>query len=237
MSAIAIIPARGGSKRIPRKNLRPLGGVPVISYAINVALKSKLFERVFVTTDDQEIANLSINLGAEVPYLRNADLSDDYATTIDVISDFVVQLQQQGELYEYACCIYPVTPFLQVERLKEAYEIIQTNSWDYVFPAIEFSTPVERGFKKNHFGVIEFKYPEFEATRTQDIEKTFHDSGQFYFGKSEAWFSKKPILTGKSTFIEMLKYESLDIDDIHDWELADKIFSIQSNFPIIKKNS
>jgi pseudaminic acid cytidylyltransferase len=233
MSSIAIIPARGGSKRIPRKNLRTLGGVPVISYAIKVALKSKLFERVFVTTDDQEIADISIDFGAEVPYLRSANLSDDYATTIDVISDFVVQLQQQGEFYEYACCIYPVTPFLQAKRLKEAYEIIRTNSWDYVFPAIEFSTPVERGFKKDNFGVIDFKYPEFASTRTQDIEKTFHDSGQFYFGKFEAWSLKKPILTGKSTFIEMLKHESLDIDDIHDWEFADKLFNTQSNFPIV----
>jgi len=233
MSSIAIIPARGGSKRIPRKNLRTLGGVPVISYAINVALKSKLFERVFVTTDDQEIADISMDFGAEVPYLRNANLSDDYATTIDVISDFVVQLQQQGELYEYACCIYPVTPFLQAKRLKEAYEIIRTNSWDYVFPAIEFSTPVERGFKKDNFGVIDFKYPEFASTRTQDIEKTFHDSGQFYFGKFEAWSLKKPILTGKSTFTEMLKHECLDIDDIYDWEFADKLFNTQSNFPIV----
>jgi pseudaminic acid cytidylyltransferase len=223
MKTIAIIHARGGSKRILRKNEKLLAGVPAIAYPIELALNSGIFERVIVSTDDPEIADVSRKYGAEVPFLRSAELSNDFTITVDVIADTVEQLQNLGESFDYTCCIYPVTPLLRVNRLKQAYAAIESGKWDYVFPAIEFSTPIERGFKRGKSGVVEFSYPEFANTRTQDIEKTFHDAGQFYFGKTEAWLEKRPVLNGNSTFIELAKNETLDIDDLEDWELVEKL--------------
>ena len=223
MKTIAIIPARGGSKRILRKNVKLLAGVPAIAYPIELALNSGIFDRVIVSTDDPEIADVSRNYGAEVPFMRSAELSNDFTITVDVIADAVKQLQNLGESFDYICCIYPVTPLLRVNRLKQAYGAIESGKWDYVFPAIEFSTPIERGFKRGKSGVVEFSYPEFANTRTQDIEKTFHDAGQFYFGKTEAWLEKRSVLNGNSTFIELAKNETLDIDDLEDWEMVEKL--------------
>jgi pseudaminic acid cytidylyltransferase len=226
MSAIAIIPARGGSKRILKKNIKLLAGIPAIAYPIELALNSGIFERVIVSTDDAEIAEVSKKYGAQVPFLRNPELSDDFTITVDVIADAVLRLQNQGENFDYICCIYPVTPLLRESRLKEAFEAIASGVWDYVFPAIEFSVPVERGFRKGESGLIEFSHPEFANTRTQDIAKTFHDAGQFYFGKSEAWLEKRSVLNGNSTFIELAKNETLDIDDLEDWDLVEKLIKL-----------
>lgn len=226
MSTIAIIPARGGSKRILRKNVKLLAGKPAIAYPIELALNSGIFEQVIVSTDDAEIAEISRKYGAEVPFLRSPELSNDFTITVDVIADVAERLQDQGESFEYICCIYPVTPLLKVNRLKQALNTIESGKWDYVFPAIEFPAPIERGFKKGKSGLIEFDFPEFANTRTQDITKTFHDAGQFYFGKSEAWIEKKSILNGNSTFIELAKNETLDIDDLEDWELVEKLISL-----------
>ena len=223
MSAIAIIPARGGSKRIFRKNVKSLAGVPAIAYPIELALNSGLFEKVIVSTDDSEIAEVSRKYGAEIPFLRSSELSNDFAITVDVISDAAERLQNQGEMYDYICCIYPVTPLLKVQRLMEAIKILESGVWDYVFPAIEFPSHIERGFKKGISGNIDFCYPEFANTRTQDIGKTFHDAGQFYFGKSEAWLTRKPILCGNATFIELVKNETFDIDDLEDWVLVEQL--------------
>jgi pseudaminic acid cytidylyltransferase len=228
MSAIAIIPARGGSKRILRKNVRLLAGIPAIAYPINLALNSGIFKRVIVTTDDSEIVSISRKYGAEVPFLRSAELSNDFAITVDVVADSVQRLRDGGESFDYVCCIYPVTPLLKENRIKEAFGTIASGTWDYVFPAIEFSSPIERGFKKGDSGLIEFSYPEFANTRTQDIPKTFHDAGQFYFGKSEAWLDKRSILNGNSTFIEMSKNETFDIDDLEDWALVEKLLKLSN---------
>jgi pseudaminic acid cytidylyltransferase len=226
MSAIAIIPARGGSKRIPRKNVRTLAGKPAIAYAIDLAHNSGIFERVIVSTDDAEIAEISRKYGAEVPYLRNPELSNDFAVTVDVIADAAQQLQHDDKSFDYICCIYPVTPLLELNRVKQALNMLETGRWDYVFPAIEFSSPIERAFKKGKSGLIEFSNPEFAKTRTQDIEKSFHDAGQFYFGTNEAWIEKRPILNGNSTFIELSKNETLDIDDLEDWVLVEKLLNL-----------
>ena len=226
MTSIAIIPARGGSKRILRKNVKLLAGVPAIAYPIMLALNSGIFERVIVSTDDSEIAEVSRKYGAEVPFLRSGELSNDFTITVDVIADAIEQLQHQDESFDYICCVYPVTPLLRENRLKEAFGALASGMWDYVFPAIEFPSPIERGFKKGESGLIEFSYPEFANTRTQDIAKTFHDAGQFYFGKSEAWLERRPILNGNSTFIELAKNETLDIDDLEDWELVEKLIDL-----------
>jgi pseudaminic acid cytidylyltransferase len=229
MSAIAVIPARGGSKRILRKNVKLLAGLPAIAYPIELALSSGIFERVIVSTDDAEIAEVSVKYGAEVPFFRSAVLSNDFTITVDVIADAVQRLQDQGENFDYVCCIYPVTPLLRENRLKEAFDVIESGQWDYVFPAIEFLTPIERGFKKGESGLIEFSHPEFANTRTQDIPKTFHDAGQFYFGKSKAWLERKSVLNGNSTFIELAKNETLDIDDLADWEHIEKLINAMKN--------
>jgi pseudaminic acid cytidylyltransferase len=225
MTTVAIIPARGGSKRIPRKNVRQLAGKPVITYPIELALESGLFERVIVSTEDQEIAATAISFGAEVPFLRSAELSDDFATTIDVISDAAQRLELQDS--DSLCCIYPVTPLLSVERLLEANTLLMSGNWDYVFPATEYTMPIERAFRKDPSGKPKFLAPEYVSIRTQDIQKSFYDSGQFYFGRAEAWKRKLPILSGNSTFIELLRHEVIDIDEEADWEFAVQIMELK----------
>ena len=222
---IAVIPARGGSKRIPRKNVKEIGGKPAIAYPIELARNSQLFDRVIVSTDDSEIAEVAIKYGAEVPFIRSTKLSDDYSTTMDVIADSVQQLNLEDS--EFLCCIYPVTPLLRIERLQEALKLLKSNSWDYVFSASEYTTPIERSFRKENSGLINFNFPSFVSTRTQDIEKSFYDSGQFYFGKVEAWRMKRQVLSGNSTFLELDKNEVFDIDEISDWELISALIELR----------
>jgi pseudaminic acid cytidylyltransferase len=229
MSSIAVIPARGGSKRIPRKNVRLLNGKPAIAYSIQLAHSVGFFDRIIVSTDDPDIAKVSLEYGAEVPFLRSSNLSDDFTNTVDVIADAIKQIQNLGNKFNFVCCIYPVTPLLRPNRVEQALEVLQSGKWDYVFPAIEFSSPIERGFKKLGSGLIEFAFPQFENTRTQDIDKTFHDAGQFYFGKAEAWLDRKSILNGQSTFIELEKNETLDIDDLEDWVLVEQLIRLKNN--------
>ena len=224
MSSVAIIPARGGSKRIPRKNIRMLAGRPAIAHTIELALSSGIFERVIVTTEDPQVAAIAVEYGAEVPFIRSAELSNDFATTIDVISDAAHRLELRNS--DFLCCIYPITPLLSVERLLQANELLKSGKWDYVFPASEYTMPIERAFRKDTSGKVSFLVPDYLSVRTQDIEKTFYDPGQFYFGKVQAWKSKKPILSGNSTFIELLRHEVIDIDEEEDWEFVDQIMEL-----------
>jgi len=226
MNSIAIIPARGGSKRIPRKNIRELAGKPAIAYPIELAFKTGIFERVIVSTDDIEIAQIAKSSGAEVPFLRESKLSDDFTTTIDVISDAISKIDTVG--INYACCIYPVTPLLSMDRVMEGYKILSENTWDYVFSACEFPTAIERAFRKDELGKVNFLNSNFVNTRTQDLNKTYYDSGQFYFGKLSSWQSKRPILTGNSTFIELNKNEVIDIDEVEDWYLIENLLKLKN---------
>jgi pseudaminic acid cytidylyltransferase len=221
MSSVAIIPARGGSKRIPRKNIRMLAGRPAIAHTIELALSSGIFERVIVTTEDPQVAAIAVEYGAEVPFIRSAELSNDFATTIEVIADAVQRLEL-GNI-GLCCCIYPVTPLLTIERLLQAQQLLEEGEWDYVFPASEYTTPIERAFRKDSVGKVNFLHPEFVSTRTQDIEKAYYDAGQFYFGTAQAWGRKLPILSGNSTFIELDKNEVIDIDELADWDLAEQL--------------
>lgn len=225
MAVIAIIPARGGSKRIPRKNIRTLDGKPAISYPIGLAINLGIFERVIVSTDDQEIADVAKEYGAEVPFLRNHDLSDDHATTVEVIGE-AARILNLDEM-DFVCCIYPVTPLLRSERVMQAYETLINGKWDYVFPACEYTTPIERGFKKNSSGAVNFLTPEFLSSKTQSFEKTFYDAGQFYFGKSLAWKQQLPLLDGNSTFIELGRHEVIDVDHEEDWEIIEQLTEIR----------
>lgn len=227
--AIAIIPARSGSKRIPNKNVRLFAGKPAIAYPIELALGSGLFERVIVTTDSPTIASISRQHGAEVPFMRNSQLSDDFSTTVEVIADAAQRL----EIFDtkLICCLYPVTPLLRRERLVQAHDLIEKGTWDFVFPAIEYTTPIERAFRKSSSGKIDFISPNYASVRTQDISSTYYDAGQFYFGKVSAWKQKLPILAGNSTFITLEKYEVVDIDAETDWEFAEEILDLRRNNP------
>lgn len=222
MSSIAIIPARSGSKRIPRKNVREFNGVPSIVRTVKMAIESNLFEKVIVSTDSQEIANLALNSGAEVPFLRSNELSNDFATTMEVIQD-VFARNPQLTIYEFTCCIYPVTPLLKPAYLKSAYRKLQLSQAEYVFAGLEDKTSVYRHFEIDEDGKIEFIFPQYQTTRTQDLKKTYSDGGQFYFGKTSAWITGIPLLSKSSVIIEFRSTEIVDIDNWDDWKLAESL--------------
>lgn len=217
MSNIAIIPARGGSKRIPRKNIKYFLGKPIIAYAIEAALQSHLFEEVMVSTEDEEIAKIAEHYGAKIPFLRSAKNASDHATTYDVVDEV---LAKNTKKFEYACCIYPCNPFLSIENLKKARQILIENKLDTVFPVIEFSFPIQRAFQLEN-QKIQFVHPEFALTRTQDLPKRYHDAGQFYFFNVEKTLVSKSIIGNNSGCIILSEMETQDIDNENDWKLAE----------------
>jgi N-acylneuraminate cytidylyltransferase len=225
MKKLAIIPARGGSKRIPRKNIKDFCGSPIISYSIKVALNSGLFDKVIVSTDDDEIAEVAINLGAEVPFMRSKKNADDYATTFDVIDEVLSSLRETGDVFESACCIYPTAPFVNEAKLKKAFELLENKNFDCVFPVMRYSFPVQRAVKVIN-DKIEMLQPEHVNTRSQDLDPTFHDAGQFYFFNCESLLKKKKLWTDNTGVIEISEMEGQDIDDQTDWELAELKFEM-----------
>lgn len=225
--SIAIIPARGGSKRILKKNIKHFLGKPIIEYSINAALESKLFDRILVSTDDEDIAKLSTELGAEVPFIRPKQFSDDFTTTSDVIQHCIEWLEINSEKsYDAFCCIYATAPFIRPTDLIESHEIFKSGKWDYVFPATAYSYPIQRSFKKRVDGSIEMNYPEHFSSRSQDLSKTYYDSGQFYWGRKQAWLEKRKIFSNNSAIIELPSYRVQDIDTIEDWERAELLYKL-----------
>jgi pseudaminic acid cytidylyltransferase len=222
---VAIIPARGGSKRIPRKNIKLFHGKPMISWSIKTALESKIFDRIIVSTDDSEIAEIAINFGVEVPFIRPAILADDYATTADVMGHAVNWLVDDGYPASEICCIYPTAPFITVHDITCGLELLVSGGWQYVFSATEFTAPIFRSFKKGSIG-LEMLFPEHYLTRSQDFPKVFHDAGQFYWGTNNAWQSKAPIFSNRSQFIALPRLRVQDIDTPEDWDIAEKKFTI-----------
>lgn len=225
---VAVIPARGGSKRIPRKNILNFDGIPLIGRAILVAKKTELFERIIVSTDDEEIAKIAVEFGAEIPKLRAKNLSDDFATTYDVMADSLTPSWLGNFVPQYACCIYPVTPLLTPNRINESFELLKEKNYSYVFSAICFNTPIERSFKIDDSGRLSMNFPEHLLTRSQDLQKSFHDAGQFYWGKCESWLRKETIFSPLSTAIKCNQYELVDIDTIEDLNWAETIFQIRN---------
>lgn len=215
--AVAIIPARGGSKRIHRKNIHPIDGVPAIVGTIKLAEGSNIFEKVIVSTDDSEIANIAISAGAEVNELRPSDLSNDFTTTLDVISYESKKLDNSET--KYICCIYPLTPLLKLDRITQGYSYIREGNFDYVFPVLETPVPLSRSFTL--FGEKpELVQQSNEVKRTQDLTKYYYDAGQFYFGTIDAWISRRSILNGNARVIPLDRWEVIDIDTPQDLELA-----------------
>jgi len=220
MKRIAIIPARGGSKRIPRKNIKYFCGKPIIAYSIEAALKSNLFDKVLVSTDDKEIAEISIKLGAKVPFLRSKESSDDFSSTFDVLQEVLVELKTFNEAYDYLCCIYPCAPLISTENICLSYDILIKNKFDSVFPILPFSVPIQRAltYKENK---VDFLNIDYSLSRSQDLEKNYHDAGQFYWLNTQICLDKKKIVTDNSGGIIISELEGQDIDNEIDWKLAE----------------
>jgi pseudaminic acid cytidylyltransferase len=222
---IAVIPARVGSKRIPRKNIKPFCGKPMIAWSIEVAKTSGLFERIIVSTDDAEIAEVSKQWGAEVPFMRPEELSNDHAGTTEVIAHATRWALDQGSAVEAMCCIYATAPFIQVDDLKRGWEAMNSGDWDYVFTVTDFASPIFRSFKQTSKGGIEMIFPEYFTTRSQDLPAVLHDAGQFYWGRPSAWIEGRRVFDRNSSPIIIPRWRVQDIDNKEDWTRAELMFS------------
>lgn len=226
--AICIIPARGGSKRIPKKNIRDFLGKPIIAYSIETALKSNLFDEVMVSTDDEEIAKIARKYGAKVPFLRSKVNSDDNATTADVIEEVVLEYEKKEKKFNYFCSIYPTAPFVTANKLKKAMELLDKTQADAVVPVVRFSFPIQRAFKIDE-GKLFMIWPEKMDTRSQDLEPTYHDCGQFYCLEIKSFLDQKKLFTTNTVPMEMPESEVQDIDNEEDWKIAEMKYKLVNN--------
>ncbi|MDD3607978.1 MAG: pseudaminic acid cytidylyltransferase [Candidatus Moranbacteria bacterium] len=224
---LAIIPARGGSKRIPRKNIKDFLGKPIIAYSIETALKSKLFDEVMVSTDDEEIAEVAKKYGAKVPFMRSKKNADDHATTADVISEVIEEYRKQEELFDIFCCIYPATPFITPKILKLGLNLLKDKNFNSVFPIVQFSHPIQRTLKITD-GKIEMMWPENLNVRSQDFPIAYHDVGQFYWMKTNIFLEEKKLFTENSGAIILKETESQDIDNLEDWKMAEIKYNLMT---------
>lgn len=219
--AIAIITARGGSKRIPKKNIRDFCGKPIIAYSIKAALESGVFSEVMVSTDSEEIAEIARRYGASVPFMRSEKTSDDYATTADVLVEVLERYKERGQEFEYMCCIYPTAPFVTAEKLRDAMRIMQENEPVQVMPVVAFSYPPQRSYVIDDNGLIKYKYPEYIAARSQDLEKYYHDAGQFNIYHVEQYLTCNGKIADGVIPIIVSDLEVQDIDSEDDWKIAE----------------
>jgi len=227
MKRIAIIPARGGSKRIPRKNIKDFLGKPIIAYSIETALNSNLFDEVMVSTDDQEIKAVAEKYGAKVPFMRSVESANDFASTYDVLEEVLLAYKNKGIQFEYGCCIYPTAPFVTKALLTDGYNLMVEKTFDSVFPVVAFSYPIQRALKVNEGGGTEMFQPQFLNARSQDVEKAFHDAGQFYWFNTAALLEKKRLWTNHSGVVECSALNVQDIDHIEDWNLAELKYKLR----------
>ncbi|PKM13127.1 MAG: pseudaminic acid cytidylyltransferase [Gammaproteobacteria bacterium HGW-Gammaproteobacteria-3] len=223
---IAVIPARGGSKRIPRKNIKSFCGKPMIAWSIEAAQASHLFERIIVSTDDAEIAEVAKHWGAEVPFMRPEELSNDYAGTTPVIAHATQWALDQGLNLKAVCCIYATAPFVQKNDLKQGWDALNSGDWDYAFTVTDFAAPIFRSFKQTTEGGIEMFFPEHFATRSQDLPVALHDAGQFYWGRPSAWLEGKRIFDRRTKPVMIPRWRVQDIDTQDDWERAEILVPI-----------
>lgn len=229
MNNIAIIPARGGSKRIPRKNIKDFFGKPIIVYSIEAALKSNLFKEVMVSTDDPEIAEISKQYGAVIPFMRSAQNSDDYATTVDVLVEVLNNYNKHfNRSFEYGCCIYPTSPLMQISHLQEGYNKLKSFQLDSVFPVVPFGYPIQRSLQ-----IIDdktsFVYPQYVTARSQDLEKRYHDAGQWYWFNCNKLVNSGDLITNNTSSIILEELFVQDIDTVSDWKLAELKYELLQN--------
>jgi len=218
---IAIIPARGGSKRIPRKNIKDFLGKPIIAYSIEAALDSKLFAEVMVSTDYEEIAEVAKKYGAKIPFMRSKKNADDYATTADVLLEVLGEYKKGGKEFDNLCCIYPTAPFVTPEKLNDSFNLLLENKAGSVIPVVKFSYPIQRSFRINNIGQLEYIWPENINKRSQDLVPTYHDAGQFYWIKSQPFLRTHSLILMRTIPFELSDTEVQDIDNIEDWKLAE----------------
>lgn len=225
MNRLCIIPARGGSKRIPRKNIKPFMGKPIIAYSIEAALNSGVFDEVMVSTDDVEIAEVARQYGAKVPFMRSAETSNDYATTVDVLLEVVNRYKERGNVFDTICCLYSTAPFVTSDRLKEASSQI-SDTIDACFTIVQYSYPIQRSLRINEDNCVEMKFPEHLKSRTQDLEKVYHDAGQFYFVKTDALVKEKTVWCKRTAPVILSELEVQDLDTLTDWQLAEMKYQL-----------
>lgn len=221
---LCVIPARGGSKRIPGKNIRPFAGKPIIAYSIEAALSSKLFDHVIVSTDDLAIAEVAKSYGAEIPFMRPRELSDDYTGTADVIKHSIGWYTEQNIAVEYVCCIYATAPFIQIEYLKKGLDLLVKNKKSYAFSVTSYAFPIQRALRITNSDEVEAIWPENIFKRSQDLEHAFHDAGQFYWGTSRAFANNEIIFSHASNAVVLPRYLVQDIDTLEDWSRAELMY-------------
>lgn len=221
---LAVIPARGGSKRIPRKNIKPFHGKPMIAWSIEAAIKSKCFDKIIVSTDDEEIAEVAIKYGAEVPFMRPDALSNDHTTTNPVIKHAIKWQIENGVTPAQVCCIYATAPFIQSHDIIEGLKVLSEKDCDYVFSATTYKFPIQRAFYLTANGAVEMFSQEKFNTRSQDLVEAYHDAGQFYWGSSKAWLAEKMIFGPNSFPLILPRYRVQDVDTSEDWEQAEMLF-------------
>lgn len=220
MGNIAVITARGGSKRIPRKNIRAFCGKPIIEYSIEAALHAGVFEEVMVSTDDVEIADIAKKAGASVPFLRSEKTSNDFATTSDVLAEVLQEYESRGRSFDMLCCIYPTAPFVTGEKLRAAAQQVKSSHADALLPVVRYSYPPQRALVVRN-GCAIYQYPQYALARSQDLEPIYHDCGQFYFCRTEAFLASRSLISGKTVLFIVPDEEVQDIDTESDWRLAE----------------
>lgn len=221
MERIAIITARGGSKRIPKKNIRNFCGKPIIAYSIEAAIESGLFSEVMVSTDSEEIAETARRFGARVPFLRSRKNADDYATTADALLEVMERYQEMGRTFSYLCCIYPTAPFVTAEKLRDAMRLMEEHHPSLILPVVAFSYPPQRSYVVDENECLEFKYEEYSRSRSQDLEKWYHDAGQFYMYDAKRFLQEKGAPAGPIMPIYVSELQVQDIDSEDDFKIAE----------------
>ncbi|MCI8877247.1 MAG: pseudaminic acid cytidylyltransferase [Lachnospiraceae bacterium] len=223
--SLAIITARGGSKRIPKKNIKEFCGKPIIQYSIEAAMESGVFDEVMVSTDDEEIRKVSEACGGNVPFLRSQETANDMAMTHEVILEVLEEYKKRGQEFEYVCCIYPTAPFITPAKLRESMEKLTQTGAEGVIPVVPYSFPPQRCFVLRE-GRVQFRWPENRLVRSQDLEKWYHDCGQFYFLSVPAFLEQKKLIPEHTVPVIMSELEVQDIDNYEDWKIAEMKYSL-----------
>ena len=226
--SLALITARGGSKRIPKKNIREFCGKPILWYSIEAALASGAFDEVMVSTDSEEIAEVARKAGAKIPFYRSDETAGDYATTAQVVEEVLSQYEEQGSNFDYVCVIYPTAPFITAEKLQDAMAKLESTGADTVSPVVRFSYPPQRGFVIED-GVTHLKWPQYRTTRSQDLEPFYHDCGQFYCLRVDSFEKQRQIFMEHMVSIEMPESQVQDIDTLEDWKIAELKYKLMQD--------
>jgi pseudaminic acid cytidylyltransferase len=230
LSHLCVIPARGGSKRIPRKNIKSFCGKPMIAWSIEAAMASGLFEQVIVSTDDDEIANVARKWGAEVPFMRPSELANDFTGTTEVVAHAVKWAMDEGIKMAAVCCIYATAPFIRSDDLKLGLTILESGQWDFAFTVTDFAAPIFRAFKLDDKGGIEMFYPEHFNSRSQDLPEALHDAAQFYWGRPSSWLENKRMFDHHSKPVIIPRWRVQDIDTPDDWLRAELMHDALTGF-------